>query len=234
MPHRDASRLRAAGLALAAWAMAADAHGAPRELRFTFVGNMAFHVTDGERVLLTDFPYESGYSQYMEWDWAAVPPAPEPVIVVSHRHRDHLAVEHLDRFPGATLIAPDDALALAAGKPVKPLAAKPKAVVAGLEAECVATPHASIGHCSWLVTWHGLRMWFTGDTEGTDALLAARDLDVAFVSPWVLTRVARAGARIDARKVVVYHQAATEAVPDVLGRVQLRQGEGFRLTARER
>lgn len=110
MPQPDASRLRAAGLALAACLMAPDALAAPRELRFTFVGNMAFHVTDGERVLLSDFPYESGYSQ----------------------------------------------------------------------------------------------------------------------------QVAELGARIDARKVVVYHQAAAEAVPDVLGRVQLRQGEGFRLTARER
>ncbi|MCM2256957.1 MAG: MBL fold metallo-hydrolase [Vicinamibacteria bacterium] len=214
--------------------MSSAAFAAPRELRFTFVGNMAFHVTDGERVLLSDFPYESGYSRYMAWDWSGVPPATEPVIVVTHRHRDHLAVEHLDRFPGATLIAPDDALALAVGKPVKPLPATPKAAAGGIEAECVTTPHASVGHCSWLVTWHGLRMWFTGDTEGPAALLAARDLDVAFVSPWVLARVARLGARIDARKVVVYHQQPDEVAPPVQDSVQFKQGESFTLAARER
>lgn len=33
----------------------------------TFVGNMAVHVTDGQASILSDFPYESGYS---------VPPVP--------------------------------------------------------------------------------------------------------------------------------------------------------------
>jgi L-ascorbate metabolism protein UlaG (beta-lactamase superfamily) len=231
---KEATRLCAAVLTLALDATTVAAAGTPRELRFTFVGNTAFHVTDGERVLLTDFPYESGYSVYMEWDWAQVPPAEKPVIVVSHRHRDHLAVEHLERYPGATLIAPPDALALAAGQPVARLEAAPKAAAGGIEAECVPTPHADLGHCSWLVTWHGLRMWFTGDTEGADALLAARDLDVAFVSPWVLARVARDGARIDARKVVVYHQQADEAVPPVQGSLQLKQGESFALATRGR
>jgi hypothetical protein len=32
-----------------------------------FIGNMAFAIADGQTTLFTDFPYESGYSVYMEY-----------------------------------------------------------------------------------------------------------------------------------------------------------------------
>ena len=41
-------------------------------------------------------------------------------------------------------------------------------------------------HASYLVTWHGLRLYFTGDTDSVDQLLAMKDLDYAFVSPWLI------------------------------------------------
>ena len=34
-----------------------------RPLTATFIGNEAWHITDGEYTLLTDFPYQSGYSR---------------------------------------------------------------------------------------------------------------------------------------------------------------------------
>ena len=92
-----------------------------------FIGNEAWHITDGEYVLLTDFPCQSGYSGYMSWDWPAVPTA-------------------------------------------------------------------------------------SGDTEEPLSLLAARRLDVAFVTPWMLAAVARQEAKIDARRVIVVHHEAAETV----------------------
>ncbi|HEY6549134.1 MAG TPA: hypothetical protein VI589_14555, partial [Vicinamibacteria bacterium] len=44
-------------------------------------------------------------------------------------------------------------------------------------------------------------------------LLAARDLDIAFVSPWLYATVRKQGARIDARRVVIHHHEAGAAVP---------------------
>ena len=35
---------------------------------------MAFHITDGTTVLVSDFPYESGAFGYMKWKASAVPP----------------------------------------------------------------------------------------------------------------------------------------------------------------
>ncbi len=72
-------------IAVGAEPLGADPPGAapPAELRFTFIGNMAFHVTDGQDVLLTDFPYESGAFGYMKWEPRDVP----PVKVLTFRGR---------------------------------------------------------------------------------------------------------------------------------------------------
>lgn len=40
--------------------LAATAAAPAGELKFTFIGNMAFHVTDGKTTLVSDFPYRSG------------------------------------------------------------------------------------------------------------------------------------------------------------------------------
>jgi hypothetical protein len=41
-------------------------------LTATFIGNMAFAITDGATTLYTDFPYESGVFGYMAYDFDAV------------------------------------------------------------------------------------------------------------------------------------------------------------------
>jgi hypothetical protein len=53
-------------------------------LTATFIGNMAFAVTDGTTTLYTDFPYESGYSGYMTYDFDAVPKAKDSLCLITH------------------------------------------------------------------------------------------------------------------------------------------------------
>jgi hypothetical protein len=62
--------------------------------------------------------------------------------------------------------------------------------------------------------------------------LAARDLDAAFVSPWLLGSVRKKGARIDARRVIVYHHEDGAAVPPYQDREVPRQGETLVLKSR--
>jgi L-ascorbate metabolism protein UlaG (beta-lactamase superfamily) len=96
-----------------------------------------------------------------------------------------------------------------------------------LQVEPVETPHASVEHYSYTVSWAGRRFYFVGDTDSTEALLAARNLDVAFVSPWLLNEVLRSGRTIDARRIVIYHQAPGESLPSCKTCTVLRQGESF-------
>jgi L-ascorbate metabolism protein UlaG (beta-lactamase superfamily) len=216
--------LAAVGLATAGMSAEEDV-----ELRVTFIGNMAVHATDGRTVLVTDFPYESGAFGYMKWRPEAVPPVGGGLALITHRHRDHFAPELLSGYE-LTVAGPAEVLRLAGGRATLPLT--PPVRFRGIEIEPRPTPHASLEHFSYVVTWHGLRLYFTGDTEDPRDLLAARDLDVAFVSPWLLGSVRKQGARIDARRVVVYHHQDGEDVVSYQDRWVPAQGKGFRLSAR--
>ena len=202
----------------------------PPELRFTFIGNMAFHVTDGQTVLLTDFPYESGAFGYMKWEPRDVPPVKDGLALITHSHRDHFAPERLPAYDVTVAGAPE-VRALAGTRPT--LALDPSLRFRDLTIEPRPTPHAGREHFSYLVTWHGLRFYLTGDTEDPADLLAARDLDVAFVSPWLYGSVRKGSARIDARRVVIYHHEDAERVPGNEGeRTVPRRGEVLSLRGR--
>jgi len=189
---------------------------------------MAVHITDGTTALVTDFPYGGGYGGYMQWSPALVPKGPKPLCLVTHSHRDHF-LPALAAESCAQILGPKDVVgaakvpALALGTEVRqgPVVIRP-----------VATPHASLEHYSYVVEWGGQRLYFTGDTDDTAALLAARGLDVAFVSPWLLRAVQRGGKRIDARRVVVYHHQDGEVVPPFQDRIVPTQGQVLRLSKR--
>ena len=44
--------------------------------------------------------------------------------------------------------------------------------------------------------------------------IALACLDVAFVSPWNDQSIVRAGQRLDARRIVIYHHEAGEQLPE--------------------
>lgn len=220
----------AVAAALAATLAAVARPGAPEPIPLlaTFIGNMAFAITDGTTTIYTDFPYESGYSGYMTYDFAAVPKTAGALCLVTHGHRDHFDAPLFAKMD-AMLIAPPDVEARVPKERTIPFA--PKMRYRDVEIEALETPHAGIGHASYLVTWHGLRLYFTGDTDGVDQLLAMKNLDFAFVSPWLIERVAGMKGRIDARQVVCYHHQADERVPAFQNRIVPRQGETLALPA---
>jgi len=207
-------------LLLAAAAQTAEA----QKLELRFIGNMAFAITDGKTTLYTDFPYESGAFGYMTYDFASVPKAADAVCLITHGHRDHFDPALFARRKSKIIAPPSLAAALPADR-VIPFASEMAYRVISVEA--FRTPHGDIEHYSYLVTWHGRRLYFTGDTESTDQLLAARGLDVAFVSPWLIEAVAKKNGRIDARRIVVYHHHADEKVADLQDRKVPTQGETF-------
>ena len=190
-------------------------------LSATFIGNMAFHITDGTAALITDFPYESGAFGYMKWSRDHVPVGQGPLCLVTHSHRDHFLLRLASEFCGIVL-GPDDVTR--AGK-LKALEMKNEVLWEGITFRPLATPHASLEHYSYVVEWRGLRLYFTGDTEDTASLLAARELDVAFVSPWLLRTVQKQGRRIDARQIVVYHHRDAETVVEIQDRIVPRPGQ---------
>lgn len=196
-----------------------------RPLTATFIGNEAWHITDGEYTLLTDFPYQSGYSRYMTWEWAGVPKIADQaklLVVTTHQHRDHFAAELLTRLNPAAVIGPALVRAAAPTRGIEPTR---DARFGPIRVQAISTPHADLEHYSYVIEWHGLRFYLPGDTEGASSLIAAKDLDVAFVTPWMLGAVARAGAKIDARRVIVVHHESGETVAPYQASTVPRQGE---------
>lgn len=216
--------------------LVAFAHGvplaapaAPGQLRAQFIGNMAFHVSDGKTSLLTDFPYEAGCAGYMKWTQDQVPRTlADTLCLVTHGHRDHFARELFGAMT-AKLVGPAD---VTRGFEARSLPLTPRIEYRGIVIEPVATSHAQREHYSYRVIWNGLRLYFTGDTDDVEPLLKERDLDVAFVSPWLLEAVRKGGARIGARRVIVYHHAGMYMGPDYQRRELPKQGAELLLGAR--
>ncbi len=182
---------------------------APAALSIRFIGNEAVAITDGRITLVSDFPYQSGYSGYMKYDWPAAKPPGEVIALVTHKHRDHFA-EELFRQTNWRIVAPPEITQRLPKERVIGMARPVE--VSGIRITPIPTTHADIEHYSYLVEWAGRRFYFVGDTESPDALLAQRGLDIAFVSPW-LYRAAQARGKIDASRIAIYHHTAGEDVP---------------------
>ncbi|MFY9550135.1 MAG: hypothetical protein WAU32_03205 [Thermoanaerobaculia bacterium] len=217
--------LAALGMTILAASLSASE---PARLEARFIGNMAFAISDETTTLYTDFPYESGAFGYMTYDFDAVPKASVALCLITHGHRDHFDAPLFLKMD-AKIIAPPTLAAILPSARVIPFA--PTMVYRDIRVEALKTPHGTMDHDSYLVTWHGLRLYFTGDTDSTERLLAAKNLDYAFVSPWLLEAVAGQKKRIDAREVIVYHQRADEKVPPIQNAVVPKQGDTLVLRA---
>ncbi len=205
------------------------AAGAQPELQARFIGNMAWSITDGAFTLMSDFPYDSGAVRgYMTYDAAAElrSPTRETLSLITHRHGDHWSATLFPKT-GWMLVGPRDVTATMPQDRV--VAVSPRFPYGPLRIDAIETPHASIGHYSYVVEWHGRRLYFSGDTESPAHLVALRNLDVAFVSPWLYRAVLKSGARVDARRVIIYHHQPGEAVPDCQAGCYLpTQGEALK------
>jgi L-ascorbate metabolism protein UlaG (beta-lactamase superfamily) len=192
-------------------------------LEATFIGNEAVAVTDGRMTLVSDYPYQPGYSGYMRYDPAALHPRGPVLLLITHRHLDHFDPEQ-PRDSTWRMLGPRE---IAGSLPPSAVVALDTVVaVGGLRIRAIPTTHANVEHYSYRVDWNGLSLYFVGDTDDPTALLAQRGLDLAFVSPWLWETVRTRGARIDARRVVIYHHRSGESVPGCTGACRVpRQGE---------
>jgi L-ascorbate metabolism protein UlaG (beta-lactamase superfamily) len=188
---------------------ARTAIGNPLPLEVEFIGNMALRINDGHDVLYTDFPYRSGASGYMTYPGDFVDDAERGVTIITHGHADHWQAD-LFAETNLSVVAPPALTAGIEGPRVLPWS--DEIVYGGLVIEPLRTPHTD-HHVSYRVHWGGRTLYFSGDTESTETLLAQTDLAVAFVSPWLLREVRATGRAIDADLVVIYHHTDGQELP---------------------
>ncbi|MFN0177550.1 MAG: MBL fold metallo-hydrolase [Gemmatimonadales bacterium] len=187
-----------------------------------FIGNEAFEITDGRTTILTDYPYQPGYSQYMSYDSSTVRPRGQVVVLITHGHLDHFDrsrfVNPAWRIVGprevTRTLAPERVIALDSVITVGPATIRP-----------IRTPHAGLEHYAYVVEWGALRLYFPGDTEEPASLVAQRGLSHAFLTPWLWGRMGRQADRIPARFIVFYHHESGERVVGCPTCWHPRQGE---------
>lgn len=202
-----------------------------QELEFKFIGNMAFSITDSKTTMFSDFPYESGAFGYMKYDLKSIPIPENSVCLITHTHLDHWDSKLFQQLKHPKVIGPPDLASQIDASRVIPITDM-KVEYQGINVEVFETPHVpDRKNYSYLVTWHGIRMYFTGDTEDTKALLAVKNLDVAFISPWLSRKLLKDGTGVDAKKIVIYHHMEGEEFPVPKNGIVPKQGEVFRVSA---
>jgi hypothetical protein len=203
------------------------------KLHLTFIGNCTLAISDGELTLMTDYPYRPGANGSMIYQFEATRPEGWVACLVTHSHKDHF---HFATFlrRSWSLIGPSDVAGPLGGYDIYVVEDQVPIEYEGkFEVLPISTTHEGTIHFSYLVTWHGVRMYFSGDTEETSQALALQDLDIAFVNPLLLEHLKENGSRIDTDRLVVYHHHLDDEIVDYADRVVPTQGQTFDIDFRE-
>jgi L-ascorbate metabolism protein UlaG (beta-lactamase superfamily) len=180
------------------------------EIKIQFIGNCGFYMTDGDLNILVDYPYVSGAYGYMTYDKKKVKKFEKGFCLFTHGHADHWSRKAFKKL-NLKLFAPDQVALGLSGK--KKLKKKDFNQFKDFKFEAFITPHRfSIKHYSYLITWHKLKIYFTGDAENPDYLLSMKNLDIAIVNTWLLKAIKNQNKTIDAKKIIVCHHRTGEKV----------------------
>ncbi len=170
------------------------------EITVKFIGNCGLHFTDGTTNIYTDFPYKSGAYNYMEYDAVELDNIQEnSTFIFTHKHADHYSGKEVRK-----------ALKTKNGKKygkwnISKLE-KLKETIPDFDIQVFKTKHRfSFSHYSYLITWHGKKIFLSGDTESAATIGNVKGIDWAFIPYWILADAAENDIKIDAKRRVLYH-----------------------------
>lgn len=170
------------------------------EIQIRYIGNCGLHITDGESHVYTDFPYKSGAHHYAEYDESEIDDLKENAFYIfTHKHSDHyykgkmrkiLKSKHGKKY-GKWNIAELERL---------------EEHIPGFKIKAFKTKHRfSFAHYSYLITWHGKRIFLSGDTESADVIMGVKDIDWAFIPAWLVSRIQETKKPFEAKHIGIYH-----------------------------
>lgn len=192
------------------------------EIKIRFIGNCGLHMTDGELNVYVDFPYESGAYGYMEYDSEELGAVKEnSIFLFTHTHNDHhskTALKEILKSKGGEKFTQWNLSKLR----------KLGDTISGFSIEPLKTKHRfTIRHCSYLITWHGKRIYLSGDTESAETIGMQEDIDLAFVPSWILLNAQENDIDIDAKRFAVYHLYPDEMFENEMPKnVELMEEQG--------
>lgn len=170
------------------------------EIKIKFIGNCGLYLSDGESHLYIDFPYKSGAYHYMTYPVTELDSVHDNAIFLfTHRHADHYSkkiVKHLKNKHKGHVFGSWNTQSFE----------QLNGLMKDFKIEAFKTKHrfASI-HYSYLITWHGKKIYLSGDTETADTIATVKMINWAFVPVWILLDAKERNLKLDAEKFAVYH-----------------------------
>jgi ribonuclease BN (tRNA processing enzyme) len=179
-----------------------------KQITVRFIGNCGLHLTDGTTNFYIDFPYKSGAHNYMEYDASEVQNIkPNSIFIFTHRHADHYSKRLWKKHRGQKY-DPYNTEELE----------KLSTQVPEFSIQSFRTPHKVFGisfkHYSYLITWHGKRIYLSGDTESADTFAKQENIDYAFVPVWLLLDAQDKGVkhRSISKLIYIYHIGPKDSI----------------------
>ena len=178
---------------------------AQNNITIKFIGNCGLYLTDGTIDIYTDFPYKSGAYGYMEFEKSELDSIKNnSIFIFTHKHADHYSSKNMSNIKkekGGVKFTP--------GKVKKLL--KFSKTIPDFDIQVFRTKHRfAIKHNSYLITWHGKKIYLSGDTESAKTIGSISGIDWAFVPPWILDSAKENDIKIDAKMIGVYHLYPSE------------------------
>ena len=179
------------------------------DIKIKFIGNAGLYLTDGKTDLYVDFPYKSGAHKYMEYNKSELDSIKEnSIFLFTHRHSDHYSKKLLKKFNGKKY-----------GNWNTQELEKLNDSIQNFSIDAFKTSHMfTFKHYSYLITWHGKKIYINGDTGEVEPLSKIKNVDWAFVPYWILSNAKEDNIKIDSKNIGVYHlypqQEVTGEIPD--------------------
>ena len=170
------------------------------EIKIKFIGNCGLYLTDGNINLYVDFPYKSGAHNYMKYDESELKNIKEnAVFLFTHRHSDHYSkklVRKMKKEFAGNVYGNWNADKL------KEL----NSFTNDFSIQEFKTSHKfTFKHYSYLITWHGKKIYLSGDTGDLEDLSKIKNIDWAFINPWIYMKAENEKVKIDAKNFGMYH-----------------------------
>lgn len=177
------------------------------EIKIKFIGNCGLHLSDGSSNIYIDFPYKSGAYGYMNYDQTELDSVEEnSIFLFTHRHADHYSkklVKKLKSKHKGNVYSSWNQRKLE----------KLNNSIDDFKVEAFKTKHRyTLRHYSYVITWHGKRIFLSGDTETAETAASLKDIDWAFVPSWIMFDAREKNLEIDFDKIAIYHLYPKEVV----------------------
>lgn len=195
------------------------------EVKVRFISNCGLHMTDGTTNIYIDFPYRSGAFIYDEFDSSELDSIQDSsIFLFTHAHGDHYSRKNM-RY----------VMKHKNGKKygkwnIDSLTVLEKEI-SNFQIEATKTIHKfSKDHYSYLITWHGKRIFISGDAESTETVATMKDLDVAFIPWWIWLSLHEENIELDTKMMAVYHIGPKDSVKIIHPKVIVLDEQGEVIT----